>query len=65
MPEAPKAFLELLSACDAECQKLREALQLFSDAENPTAQDVTQATAFHNSLTSLRKLVQAVSASKH
>jgi len=59
-----RAFVEVLSSCDVECQALRQALETYSDAKQVTGQDVTQATAFLKSLESLRKLIQAVSHSK-
>ena len=67
MSDTSKAFLELVSAATDECSELLEQLRTYSDkqleaAVTPT--DLTQATAFKNSVSSLRKLVESVNNSK-
>ena len=67
MADQPKAFLDLVTATTDEAVQLLEQLRIYGDKqlnEAITATDLTQATAFKNSVTSLRKLVESVNNSK-
>ena len=55
-------FQNVLSDIDAECQSIREQAELYSDGEDLTDADLTQAIALHNSLASIRKLFEAINA---
>ena len=55
-------FQNVLSDIDAECQSIREQAELYSDGEDLTDADLTQAIALHNSLISIRKLFEAINA---
>ena len=55
-------FQNVLSDIDAECQSIREQAELYSDGEDLTDADLTQAIALHNSLSSIRKLFEAINA---
>ena len=67
MSDQSKAFLDLVSATTDEGVQLLEQLRIYGDKqldEAITPTDLTQATAFKNSVTSLRKLVESVNNSK-
>ena len=53
-------FQNVLSDIDVECQAIREQAELYSDGEDLTDGDLTQAIALHNSLQSIRKLFEAI-----
>ena len=55
-------FQNVLAEIDEECQCIREQVQLYSDADNITDADHTQAVGLKNSLTDLRKLFEAINA---
>ena len=55
-------FQNVLSDIDVECQSIREQAELYSDGEDLTDADLTQAIALHNSLISIRKLFEAINA---
>ena len=55
-------FQNVLSDIDAECQSIREQAELYSDGDDLTDADLTQAIALHNSLISIRKLFEAINA---
>ena len=55
-------FQNVLSDIDVECQIIREQAELYSDGEDLTDGDLTQAIALLNSLQSIRKLFEAINA---
>ena len=55
-------FQNVLADIDAECQSIREQAELYSDGDDLTDADLTQAIALHNSLQSIRKLFEAINA---
>ena len=55
-------FQNVLSDIDVECQSIREQAELYSDGDDLTDADVTQAVALLNSLVSIRKLFEAINA---
>ena len=55
-------FQNVLSDIDSECQSIREQVELYSDGEDLTDADLTQAIALLNSVQSIRKLFEAINA---
>ena len=55
-------FQNVLSDIDLECQNIREQAELYSDGDDLTDADLTQAIALLNSLQSIRKLFEAINA---
>ena len=55
-------FQNVLSDIDLECQSIREQAELYSDGDDLTDADLTQAIALLNSLQSIRKLFEAINA---
>ena len=55
-------FQNVLFEIDDECQAIREQAVLYSNGDDLTAEDLTQATALLNSVRSVRKLFQAINA---
>ena len=55
-------FQNVLSDIDVECQYIREQAELYSDGDDLTDADLTQAIALLNSLQSIRKLFEAINA---
>ena len=55
-------FQNVLSDIDAECQGIREQAELYSDGEDLTEADLTQAISLLNSVRSIRKLFEAINA---
>ena len=56
------SFQNALSDIDEECTLIREQVELYSNGEDLTDADVTQAVALLNSVRSIRKLFEAINA---
>ena len=56
------SFQNALSDIDEECALIREQVELYSNGEDLTEADVTQAVALLNSVRSIRKLFEAINA---
>jgi len=63
LSEQSNAFLDVITDCEVEAQGVVKALQSYSDAKPVAEQSVTQATAYRNSLASLRKLIESAAKS--
>ena len=57
-----QSFLNALSDCNDECERIQEQVDLYSDADNPNDADRIQALALKNSLSSIRKLFEGINA---
>ena len=56
------SFQNALADIDEECTLIREQAELYSNGEDLTEADVTQAIALLNSVRSIRKLFEAINA---
>ena len=54
------SFQNALADIDEECTLIREQAELYSNGEDLTDADVTQAVALLNSVRSIRKLFEAI-----
>ena len=62
MDKNKQRFLNALADCNDECERIREQVNRYSDADNVTDGDHTQAVGLKNSLASIRKLFEAINA---
>ena len=62
MDKSKQRFLNALADCNDKCERIREQVGVYSDADNPTDADHTQAVGLKNSLVSIRKLFEAINA---
>ena len=62
MDKSKQRFLSVLADCNDECAQIREQLDLYGDADNPTDADHTQAMGLKHSLISIRRLCETINA---